>query len=576
VPASREVSNRYVVLVGDDRVGARVLEELCALGVSVTGVCSDPEAPFVRAARAAQVPLVIGDPRSEDTLRQANVADASACALIANADLTNLHAALQLEELAPTARLVVRLFNTSLAGAVGRLAGRVTVLSAEEIAAPGFVEAALRGGADFRLRVGHRQIAVQEVDGSDRRLWLALADAGADDGELEPFPLDAARVIGLVDLGPAQAAERAEPAGALDLRIAQRSQGLFAVATTATRAGWLLLRTVVGILDRRLVVVGLLFSVVLALSALVFDGSLGVGLLDSLYFVVTTVTTTGYGDITVIEEPARLKLFTILLMLLGGLMLALVFALVTDAVVGARLARALGQYPMPRSDHVVVVGLGRTGTLVIHALIEADVPCVVVERDETGLDRALLRRHRIPLVLGDAGSEETLDLLRLHSARALMAMTDDEVANLQCALLARSRVPHLRVVLRLADPDLATRIERASGLELSRGVSTLASPAFVAAILGRRATAVLPVGREVMQIVGLTAELSTDVQSLERGCDARVLEVNGIEFPVLDARVVPGDEVLVVGTGQGLAELERRIVRTALTRAVDGSGETSG
>ena len=553
------------------------MEELCALGVSVTGVCSDPEAPFVRAARAAQVPLVIGDPRSEDTLRQANVADASACALIANADLTNLHAALQLEELAPTARLVVRLFNTALAGAVGRLAERVTVLSAEEIAAPGFVEAALRGGADFRLRVGHRQIAVQEVDGSDRRLWLALADAGADDGELEPFPIDAARVIGLVDLGPAQAAERdTEPAGALDLRIAQRSQGLFAVATTATRAGWLVLRTVVGILDRRLAVVGLLFSVVVALSALVFDKSLGVGLLDSIYFVVSTVTTTGYGDITVIEEPARLKLFTVLLMLLGGLMLALVFALVTDAVVGARLARALGQYPMPRSDHVVVVGLGRTGTLVIQALIEADVPCVVVGRDETGLDRALLRRHRIPLVVGDAGSEETLDLLRLQSARALMAMTDDEVANLQCALLARSRVPHLRVVLRLADPDLATRVERASGLDLSRGVSTLASPAFVAAILGHRATAVLPIGREVMQIVGLTAERSTDVQSLERGCDARVLEVNGIEFPVLDARVVPGDEVLVVGTGQGLAELERRIVQTPLTRApeVNGSGET--
>jgi voltage-gated potassium channel Kch len=119
-------------------------------------------------------------------------------------------------------------------------------------------------------------------------------------------------------------------------------------------------------------------------------------------------------------------------------MLALVFALVTDAVVGARITRALGQYPVPRRDHVIVCGAGRTGGLIVQALVDAGVTCVIVDRDEEGLDMALVRRHRIPVVLGDLASDETLAALRLESARALIVMTGDEVANLQCALLHAS------------------------------------------------------------------------------------------------------------------------------------------
>jgi hypothetical protein len=45
-------SNGYVLLVGDDRVGVRVPEELVALGVAVRGVCADGHA--LRARRAGR------------------------------------------------------------------------------------------------------------------------------------------------------------------------------------------------------------------------------------------------------------------------------------------------------------------------------------------------------------------------------------------------------------------------------------------------------------------------------------------------------------------------------------------
>lgn len=556
----------HVVVVGDDRVGVRVLEELVALGVDVRAVSADADTAFGRAATTAEVPLVVGDPQSMRVLEQAGVGDARACGLVAKADLTNLHVALELEELAPEARVVLRLFNTALGRMMQGLVGNVTVMSAEEIAAPTFVEAALRGSADFRLRVGDRQMAVEEVDREDPYCWLALADVVTGHAEHRLFPAHGRRVWGLVDKGGVVGGEPdAEPRGALDLRISQRSTGWVGLVAGAARAWWVVARTLVGILDRRLVVVALLFLLVAMTGALTFDVLLGIDLLDSLYFVVTTVTTTGYGDITTLDASAWAQVLNVLLMLLGGLMLALVFALVTDAVVGARLTRALGQYPVPKRDHVVVCGAGRTGGLIVSALVEAGVPCVIVDRHEEEMDLALVRRHRIPVVLGDLASDETLVGLRLEAARALIVMTGDEVANLQCALLARERAPDLRVVLRLFDHDLAARVERAAGINLSRGVSSLAAPAFAAAILGRRATAVLPIGREVLQIVSLTAELDTDVAGLERGCEARVLAVPGAEFPEPGVLVSPGDELMLIGTSEGLAELERRAVRSPLT-----------
>ena len=505
--------------------------------------------------------MVVGDPLREETLRAARIETARACALLGDSDLTNLHVALEAEELAPQVRVVMRLFNTSLAGPIRELVADVAVLSASDLAAPAFVAAALRGTADLALRVGDHQATVQEVDLGDPRLRLALAEAEPGNREPQLFPENAVRVVGIVDQGRAEESGEQDFAsrGALEVRIARRQAGLATTAARLYRASWLVVRGLVGVMDRRLAVVAVAFALILAGSALVFDDGLGLGLLDSFYFTVTTVMSVGYGDINLLEASPALKLFGTAIMVLGGLVLALVFALLTDAIVGARLALALGQGPLPKRDHVVVCGVGRTGGRILEDLVAAGVPCIAVEREDGAVDAGRLRRLGVPLVVGDAASGETLDALRLGSARALMAMTSDDLANLQCALLARARASDLRVVLRLFDQDLAVRVQRAAHVQLSRSVSALAAPAFAAAILGRRVTAVLPVGAKIMQIVGMTAGLAADVGKLERGCEARVLALAGVAFPDVDALVAGGDELMVVGTGRGLAELERRV-----------------
>jgi Trk K+ transport system NAD-binding subunit len=521
------------------------------------------------------VALIIGDPELEETLREAGVEQATACGLLGDSDLTNLHIALELQELAPRARVVLCLFNISLAGSIHGLLGDVAVLSATELAAPAFVEAALRGSVGFELRAGDRQVAVQEVDHGDPNLWLALAEAESEEGAPRIFPTDAARVVGIVDRGPA---EGRVATGGLDSLAASQNEGFLTMATRLSRTWWVLIQGTFGILDRRLAIVGVMFALLIVGSTLMFNRYLGLNLLDALYFVVVTVATVGYGDINLLEASPPLKVFGIAMIMFGALTLALAFGLVTDAIVGARLLRALGQYPVPKRDHVVVCGVGTTGSTIIEALSEAGVRCVAVERDEDALDAAFVKRLRLPVIIGDIASGTTLDGLRLKSARALLAVTKDDMANLQCALLAQARAPGLRVVLRLFDPDLAARVERTTGIYLSRSVSALAAPAFVAAIFGRKPEAVLPIGTEVLQIVDLSVERESDVGTLEDRCQARVLAVGAIAFPVPELTVSPGDEVRVVGTNRGLMELARQVAPSALTAWSDVNerrGETA-
>ena len=111
-----------------------MLEELHRLDVAVTAVCARNDSPFARAARSAEAPLVVGEPVHEDTLREAGVEGALACGLLIDADLANLNVALELQQLAPQARIVVRLFNTSLVGAMRSLVRDMRVLSSTELA----------------------------------------------------------------------------------------------------------------------------------------------------------------------------------------------------------------------------------------------------------------------------------------------------------------------------------------------------------------------------------------------------------------------------------------------------------
>jgi Trk K+ transport system NAD-binding subunit len=146
--------------------------------------------------------------------------------------------------------------------------------------------------------------------------------------------------------------------------------------------------------------------------------------------------------------------------------------------------------------------------------------------------------------------------LRLGDARALMALTDDDLANLEVALGARARHPGLRIVMRLFDTDLAERAGRALQIRISRSVSALAAPRFVAALLRRKILATIPVGSRALVVVEAAAPAGyATVSAIERGFEVRVLEAGSEWRPPREEPLAPGAPLVLIATREGLGAL---------------------
>ena len=271
----------------------------------------------------------------------------------------------------------------------------------------------------------------------------------------------------------------------------------------------------------------------------------------------------GAGDINLRDAPGPLELYGMALMLFGTGTLTVLFALFTDAIVSARLARARDPLPRLLSDHVVVCGLGNIGYRVVEQLAPLGVSLVAVELDRSNRFLPAMQRLGVPVLARDSRLRDTLQTLQVTSARSLVVVTSSDTVNLETALSARALRPDLRVVLRLFDADLAARVERTFGFHSCRSPSALAAPAFAAAAVGEHVIASIPPGRRVLLVARLrvgrgSRAAGETVAAFEQAIHGRVLTVvaGGEQrwCPAGDTPLVPDEDLTVVVTRQGLAE----------------------
>jgi Trk K+ transport system NAD-binding subunit len=273
------------------------------------------------------------------------------------------------------------------------------------------------------------------------------------------------------------------------------------------------------------------------------------------------MTTTGFGDIHLRDAPPPLQLYGVALMLSGTAALAILFALITDALISARLARVIGAaIPRGLHDHVVVCGLGNIGYRIVEQLHDLGVPLVAAELHESNRYLTAVRRLGVPVLVADIRLPETLEVLNVERARSVVVVTSSDIVNLEMALNVQALNPEVRVVQRLFDPDLAARVERAFGIHISRSPSALAAPAFAAAAAGEHVLATIAVGEAVLAVVRLEVAAGCRVQGhtvaeLEAAARSRVLllddQTGATWRPPASTRLDAGTElVLVIPRGE--------------------------
>ena len=125
-----------------------------------------------------------------------------------------------------------------------------------------------------------------------------------------------------------------------------------------------------------------------------------------------------------------------------------------ERLLDRRLVAILGPRAMPRRNHVVVVGLGQVGLRLCMMLRTLGVPVVAVEVDPQIDNIRRARQYNVPVVIGRGSSRAVLRRVSLERARAIAAVTSDEIENIAAAVAALAIEGNLRMVLRAGSGDV--------------------------------------------------------------------------------------------------------------------------
>jgi Trk K+ transport system NAD-binding subunit len=491
------VSGHFIVC-GMGQIGYRVAGMLLRLGEPVTIVTLQARTDWDRNLQTHGARIVYGDARDDEVLRDAGIDQARALIVTIDQDAVNVELALDALERRPGLPIVIRLFDRELAHEIESRFGVRRALAMSTIAGPSIAAAAAGGqiigafDADgVPCLLGH--IPIEEgsplVGSSAAQLASELGLAAfAHEHPDEPGPVEAEAER------PLRRGDRITVAAtASDWN--RWTHGTVA-EPSRSRKNWL--RGLLGTLHpgttlafvvaiwanaplalKRLF---LLLCLFVLLNVFVFQLALELSFVDSIYFVMTTVTTTGYGDISPAKAPDIVKLYSAGFMIIGSATIATLYSIITDFVVSARLQRALGGRRIPRQYHTVVVGLGDVGYRTVEVLGHAAERVVAIERNPSS-EFVESARTLVPVLIGDARVTGTLEAAAIRHADAVVAVTADDPTNLEVGLIAKRLNPGIRTVVRLSDADVARKAQAVLGFDAAISAASSAAPAFVAAAL---------------------------------------------------------------------------------------------
>jgi Trk K+ transport system NAD-binding subunit len=570
-----------VIVCGLQSLGIRIVEQLYRTGTPVVVIDDDPDRRLVPLLEEWQVPFVLGSPRQASVLRGAGLSQAAAMICVEDDDLRSLESALVAHDLRPNLPVVAEIANPSVARALRSVIGVGRVLDVASLAAPSLVQACLDEQA-HDLRIEEVDFAVRTEPATEagtlRSIYgdlvpLAVVPAGTTDVEVCPgrdlrvAPGDMVTMLGT----PTEMAQAGMERGPI---------GHQALPVTGVRNRFNLFRRLwpefPGPLRLALGAIVLLAAISTTVLSFGYrttsDGHLGV--LNSLYFTVVTISTVGYGDYSYSGQAVWLRLFGIALIISGVALATTLFALITSTLFSRSLANAFGRQRITRmSGHVVIVGLGSIGVRVVEGLMARGLSVVAIERDEHNrhLDRA--RALGVPILVGDATETTLLDSANTQAASAVAALTSDDLTNVETGLVLREYLsdagaPETPTVLRISDRDLSVNIERNFSFRAVRSTSALAAPWFLGAALGLGIMSTFYVEVELFLVANLTVGVGSGLVDLpmdQLGARIRVIAISRApEHRTLDhpvrrgARFAIGDRVYLIGPYEELLLVLRR------------------
>lgn len=468
-----------IIVCGLGRTGYKIFSLLKQQDARVVGIHPVP-------LTNADPDFIVGDPRLASTLLNAGVQEAQTLVLTSSDDALNLAVLTQARVLNPKIRIINRLFNGSLGDRLDHVLTDHFTMSVAALSAPVFTFAALGNQAIGQLRLFNQTWPIHEeyIDPDHPWRGRSLTELWDDRSRMLIYYLperDRVDLISAVERGRRlELGDRLIVATKPHIRDLRRPlQQHFSDLMIRLRQLQKQIRPTLGITC-------VLLITILIATWTYAEVTPNASLFDILYFTVGMITGAGGNEAIAEHAPASIKLFTVIMMLVGAGVVGIFYALLNDLVLGTRLKQLWHTTRVPRRHHYIICGLGGIGVQIAQQLRTHGRELVVIESDPNNRFLNSIRGQKIPVILGDASLPATLKAAHIEGAEALLAVTSTDVSNLEIALTAKGLSPKLRVVVRNQDPQFAPLAQQVFDFEAVLSPAELAAPSFAAAALGGR------------------------------------------------------------------------------------------
>jgi voltage-gated potassium channel len=322
------------------------------------------------------------------------------------------------------------------------------------------------------------------------------------------------------------------------------------------------------------------FAVALLVSVVAF-GTIGYALIErwsvwhAFYVTVLGITTVDLPPMS-----PRGQIFTVLLLVSGVGATLYTFTLLATVVVEGGLPKRLQRRREARmletiSDHFIICGFGRIGSIVAEQFRRQRIPHVVVERDPERVQVAL--EQGALGVEADASREDVLKRVGIERARGLVAVVGTDADNVYTVLSARVLRPDLFIISRAETEDATQKLKRAGadrvispyqigGVQIAQ---TALRPAVVDFVEFATSADNLELAMEEIMVAQRSA--FSDVSIVDANLRQRYgvivvgiqREDRRMEFnPEPDTRIHSGDKLVVLGRPESLKRLETDAAET--------------
>ncbi|MFN9174789.1 MAG: NAD-binding protein [Synechocystis sp.] len=606
---SNATTPEYFLVCGLGSLGQQAVIALKRFGVPVLAI----EQQEVTRYEVPDFPdlleqLIIGDCAYEPTLRQLDWSACRAAILTTSTDQVNIETALLIRQRNVQTRLVVRSSKENLNQLLCEQLGNFIAYDPLELPAYAYALAAL--GSEtlgfFKLEDQWLHVVSQslpphhpwlsqshlyELTKKTRRI-LAHRSPGQSwssqfyqlDTTIRLQPYDEIIYIELVDywsrqsqrttkgiaLNPSLSASPATLAPTTLTQINQHPSSRQCFLPVFTRPFWRhryhQIRQWLG--DRPVIMLAaVVIFILFSLGTLLLYTSLTEISLPSAFYGTAVLLLGGYGDLFENLEQAKqnrwlLQPMSLLLTLAGTGAVGILYALLTENLLARQFSLMPRRVNFPAENHVVIVGFGRVGQRVARIFQEwrQGFVCITL----TG-NLSRLQQEGIPLIR--EALPDCLTSAKLTKAKSILVVTDEDLVNLEVALLTQKLNPSAELIIRTNKTGLSNSLMGLLPQAKVLDVYCLAAEVFVGAAFGENIINLFQMDDKTVLVTEYEIEVQDTLVGLLIGEAAygygvmpilyqQAQQPNLLYFPSDDIILRPGDRLVVLATIEGLKKIE--------------------